>query len=91
VIPFPSDNIGYDTLSVEAILTLLARHGSLAAEQVAAQLGDPRETVNNALRRFRDRGLVDVLAVGELEGHSTNAASYWRLTDEGRSHLARLG
>ena len=42
-----------------------------------------------ALRRLRDRGLVDVVAVGELQGHSTNAASYWRLTDAGRDELAR--
>jgi DNA-binding PadR family transcriptional regulator len=36
------------------------------------------------------RGLVDVLSVGELEGHTTRAAAYWRLTDAGREELARI-
>jgi predicted ArsR family transcriptional regulator len=74
-----------------AILLLLQQHaGSLAAEQIAAHLGDPLDKVNAALRQLRDRGAVDVLAVGEIEGHATPAASYWRLTEQGRDELARL-
>jgi DNA-binding PadR family transcriptional regulator len=45
--------------------------------------------VRNALTDLRERRLVDVLSVGELEGHNTRAAAYWRLTDEGRAELAR--
>ncbi len=74
-----------------AILILLGQHGSLAAEQIAAHLDDPLEDVNATLRSLRDRGLVDVLSVGELEGHRTRAASYWRLTNEGHAELARHG
>jgi DNA-binding PadR family transcriptional regulator len=48
------------------------------------------QTVRNALTDLRDGGLVDVLSVGELEGHSTRAASYWRLTEKGRAELERL-
>ena len=71
-----------------AILLLLQQHNSLAASQVAEHLGDPLDAVNATLRRLRDRGAVDVLAVGQLEGHTTEAASYWRLTDQGRDELA---
>jgi predicted ArsR family transcriptional regulator len=72
-----------------SILELLGQHGSLAADQVAAHLGKQLDAVNERLRDMRDRGLVDVLAVGELEGNLTTAASYWRLTDKGRNELAR--
>ena len=71
-----------------AILIVLAQHGSLAADQIAAHLGDSIDDVNLTLRRLRDGGLVDVLAVGELEAHVTTAAAYWRLTEAGRSELA---
>ena len=71
-----------------AILILLGHHGTLAAEQIAAHLDDPLDDVNAALRRLRDRGVVDVLTVGELVGHSTNAAAYWRLTDAGCREIA---
>ena len=70
-------------------LELLERHGSLAYEQVAAHLHEPPDAVRNVLAFLRDRGLVDVLSVGELEDQSTRAASYWRLTDAGRAELAR--
>ena len=46
--------------------------------------------MRNVLASLRDRGLVNLLSVGELKGHSTGAASYWRLTDAGRAELARL-
>jgi hypothetical protein len=36
-------------------------------------------------------GLVELLAAGEVEGHSREAPSYWLLSDEGRAHLDRLG
>jgi hypothetical protein len=39
-----------------AILQLLAQHESLAAEQIAAHLGDPLDAVNTTLRQMRDRG-----------------------------------
>jgi predicted ArsR family transcriptional regulator len=72
-----------------SILELLGQHGSLGADQVAAHLGKPLDAVNERLRDMRDRGLVDALAVGALEGNLTTAASYWRLTDQGRNELAR--
>jgi predicted ArsR family transcriptional regulator len=72
-----------------SILELLEQHGSLAYEQIAAHIHEAPDSVRNALARLRDRGLVDVLSVGELEGHSTRAAAYWRLSDAGRSELAR--
>lgn len=72
-----------------AILLVLEQHDSLAAEQIAAHLGDSLASVNAGLRDLRDRGLIDVLSVGELEGHRTRAASYWRLTDAGREELRR--
>ena len=72
-----------------AILITLAQRGPLAANQIAAQLEDPLGEVQKALRRLRDRDLVDVVAVGELQGHSTKAAAFWRLTDAGRDELAR--
>jgi predicted ArsR family transcriptional regulator len=72
-----------------SILALLERHGSLGYEQIAAHLNEPPDAVRNALVSLRDRGLVDVLSVGELEDNVTRAASYWRLTDAGRAELAR--
>ena len=71
-----------------SILALLERHGSLGYEQVAAHLGERPDAVRNSLAVLRDRGLVDVLSVGELVGNRTNAAAYWRLTDAGRGSLA---
>lgn len=73
-----------------AILLLLAQHESLAAEQIAEELADPLDAVNATLRQMRDRGAMDVLSIGELEGHRTRPASYWRLTDQGRDELAKL-
>jgi DNA-binding transcriptional ArsR family regulator len=75
---------------VGSILALLEEHGSLAHEQIAAHLNEPPDAVRHLLSAMRDLGLVDVLTVGEFEGHSTQAASYWRLTDAGREELARL-
>ncbi len=72
-----------------SILTLLEHHGSLAYEQIAAFLQERPDAVRNALSELRDRGLVDVLAVGELVGKVANAAAYWQLTDAGRAELAR--
>jgi len=73
-----------------SILALLEQHGSLADEQIAAHLHEPPDAVRNALTDLHKRGLVDVLSVGELEGHTTRAAAYWRLTDAGREELARI-
>jgi len=72
-----------------SVLELLERHGSLGYEQIAAHLHKPADQVRNTLTSMRDRGLIDVLSVGELEGNFTRAASYWRLTDAGRAELAR--
>jgi DNA-binding transcriptional ArsR family regulator len=72
-----------------SILALLEQHESLGFEQIAAHLGEPPDVVRNALTDLRDGGFVSVLSVGELEAHATSAASYWRLTDEGRRELAR--
>jgi predicted ArsR family transcriptional regulator len=72
-----------------SILALLERHGSLGYEQVAAQLQERPDAVRNALASLRDRGLVDVLSVGELVGNRTNATAYWQLTSAGRATLAR--
>jgi predicted ArsR family transcriptional regulator len=73
-----------------SILELLEEHGSLAYEQIAAHLHEPPDAVRNVLSSLRGRGLVDVLGVGDLEGHATRTAVYWRLADAGRSELARL-
>ena len=73
-----------------SILALLEHHGSLGYEQIAAHLGEPPEAVRNALTDLRERGFIDVLSVGELQGQLTTAASYWRLSDAGRAELARL-
>ena len=70
------------------ILELLERHGSLAYEQIATQLGERPDAVRNALASMRDRGLIAVVGVGELVGTLTNAAAYWRLTATGRAELA---
>jgi len=72
-----------------SILELLEQHGSLGYEQIAAHVGEPPDAVRSALVDLREGGLVDVLSVGKLEGNLTTAASYWRLTDEGRRELAR--
>jgi predicted ArsR family transcriptional regulator len=72
-----------------SILKLLEQHGSLGYEQIAALLSERPGEVRQALERLRERGLVAVLAVGEPDGQTTRAASYWRLTDEGRDELAR--
>jgi predicted ArsR family transcriptional regulator len=72
-----------------SILELLEQHGSLGYEQIAAHLSERPDEVRNVLTALRDRALVDVLSLGELEGNVTRAASYWRLTDAGRVELAR--
>lgn len=72
-----------------SLLELLEQHGSLAYEQIAALLSKPPDAVRNQLRDLQERGLVDVVALGRLEGNVTTAASYWRLTEMGRAELAR--
>ena len=79
---------GNPPLVERAILEILNEYGSLGYEQIAAHLTEPPDAVRRALENLRDRGLVGVLSVGELEGHQTRAASYWRLTDEGREELS---
>jgi predicted ArsR family transcriptional regulator len=73
-----------------SILALLEQHGSLGYEQIAALLRKSPDAVRNALTGLRDRGLIDVLNVGHLQGQPQSAASYWRLSDAGRAELARL-
>lgn len=73
-----------------SILALLERHDSLGYEQIAAHLGERPDAVRAALTGMRERKLVDVFALGELQGHAATAAAYWRLTDDGRAELARL-
>ena len=70
-----------------SILELLEQHGSLGYEQITSFIGVPADAVRAELQRLRERGLVDAVTVGVLEGQLTNAASYWRLTDEGRAAL----
>jgi predicted ArsR family transcriptional regulator len=72
-----------------SILALLEQHGSLGYEQIAAFLSAPPDAVRNALNDLRDGGFIGVLSVGELQGHDTRSASYWRLTEAGRAELAR--
>jgi predicted ArsR family transcriptional regulator len=72
-----------------SILELLEQHGSLAYEQIAALLSKPPDAVRNVLTDLTQRGFVDVVALGRLEGNLTSAASYWRLTEDGRAELAR--
>ena len=77
--------LGLPLATVEgAILELLEQHGSLGYEQIAALLGEPADVVRSALTDLREGGLVEALSVGELQAHTTKAASYWRLTDRGR-------
>jgi predicted ArsR family transcriptional regulator len=71
-----------------SILELLAGHESLGYEQIAVQLAGRPDDVRSALADLRDSGFVDVLKVGDLQAHTTNAALYWRLTDAGRRELA---
>ena len=72
-----------------SILALLARHESLGFDQIVAHLARPPDAVRSALTDLRDSGFVAVLSIGEREGHMKGAASYWRLTDQGRKELAR--
>lgn len=72
-----------------SILELLERHGSLAYEQIAALLSKPSDAVRNLLTDLKERGLVDVVALGRLEGDLTTAVTYWTPSDEGRAELAR--
>jgi predicted ArsR family transcriptional regulator len=71
-----------------SILALLEQHDSLAYEQIAVQVDKPPNIVRSLLSELRASGFVDLLSFGEFEAHTTNA-SYWRLTDAGRSELAR--
>lgn len=68
-----------------AILELLADHDWLVYEQVAELAGERPKEVRETLERLRERGLVNVLPVGVLEGPRTRSASYWRLTEDGRA------
>ena len=72
-----------------SILALLEQRGSLAYEQIAAHLDRPPHDVRNELAGLRDSGLVQVVSVGKLIGHRTDAAAYWRISDGGRAALAR--
>jgi predicted ArsR family transcriptional regulator len=73
-----------------SILALLERHGVLAYEQIATHLDEPPDAVRNALTSLRDRGMVDVLSVGDFQSHGTSSAVGWQLTEAGRTELARL-
>ena len=73
-----------------AILALLEQNESLGFEQIALYLDEPPEQVRSALTALRRRRLVDVLGVSEVVGHTTAAVAYWRLTELGRTELARL-
>ena len=76
-------------LAVNSFRRTMARHALLTNGEIAAQLGARPDEVRSALADLRDSGLVDVLSVGDLDARATKAASYWRLTDAGRSELAR--
>ncbi len=67
-----------------SILALLEQHESLGFDQIVVQLREPPNAVRSALTDLRERGFVSVFSIGEIEGHVTAAASYWRLTDAGR-------
>jgi predicted ArsR family transcriptional regulator len=72
-----------------SILELLEQHGSLAYEQIAASLSKPPDGVRSHLTELQQRGLVYAVEFDRLKGNVTTAASYWRLTDQGRNELAR--
>jgi|SRR5579862_5070048 len=74
-----------------SILRLLEAHGSLGYEQIARLLNARPGEVRQALEKLRERGLVAVLAVGELAGQAVRAATYWQLTEQGRVELTRPG
>ena len=82
---------GAGVVSDDDVVRLLAEHGSLGYEQVSAHLHARAWDVRHRLASLRDRGLVDVLSIGELEGQTTRAASYWRLTDKGRRQVVSKG
>jgi DNA-binding transcriptional ArsR family regulator len=71
------------------ILELLEEYGSLGYERITALVGAPPQVVRSALAELLESGLVDVVSVGEVQGHKTEAAVYWRLTEEGRQELVR--
>jgi predicted ArsR family transcriptional regulator len=73
----------------EGVLALLA-DGSLAPEQIAANLRADEATVRATLDELRARGLVEVLAITLYESDLSTAAAYWRITDAGRAQLESL-
>jgi hypothetical protein len=79
------------TVTESPILELLEQHGPLANEQIAAHLDKPAVAVRTGLASLRDRGLVEVVPMGDAEGHSADVGGYWRLTEAGRQELARRG
>ena len=71
------------------ILELLEEYGSLGYERITALVGAPPQVVRSALAELLESGMVDVVSVGDVEGHKTEAAVYWRLTEEGRQEIVR--
>jgi predicted ArsR family transcriptional regulator len=72
-----------------SILELLEEYGSLGYEQIAGLVAAPPNVVRSALAELLESGMVDVVSVGEVQGHKTNAAVYWRLTEKGRQQIVR--
>jgi DNA-binding PadR family transcriptional regulator len=64
--------------------------GRVAYDQIAAHLAEPPGAVQRALADLRAHGLIEALSHGRPAGHVITAADYWKLTNEGRSELARL-
>jgi hypothetical protein len=73
----------------EPILELLEEYGSLGYEQITALVGAPPQVVRGALAELLESEMVDVVSVGDVQGHKTEAAVYWRLTEKGRQEIVR--
>ena len=71
------------------ILELLEEYGSLGYERITALVGAPPQVVRSALADLLESGMVDVVGVGDVQGHKTEATVYWRLTEEGRQEIVR--
>jgi DNA-binding transcriptional ArsR family regulator len=71
------------------ILELLEEYGSLGYEQITELVGAPPQVVRSALAELLETGMLDVVHVGEVQGHKTEAAVYWRLAEKGRQEIVR--
>jgi predicted ArsR family transcriptional regulator len=77
-------------LSVEERVLGLLAEGSLATEQIAANLRVAEATVRVTLDVLRESSLVDMSPITQFTGVTGTAAAYWRITEAGRARLEQL-